>query len=68
MIGRSREFDDAAIGPVDNTECTAVLLEGLAAEVRRHGVVDGQLTRARVDSRVQTVTLELTIDRDRHAA
>lgn len=66
---QSYEFDDAILAPVDNTERTAVLLEGLAAEVRRHGVVDGQITRDRVDGlRFQKVTLELTIDRDRHAA
>lgn len=60
MQGRSHEFDALIANPPveDPTERTAVLLENLAAEVRRHGVVDGQLTRDRgvPGSRVQKVT------------
>lgn len=49
MIGYSNEFDAAItttdFDPTDHVERTAWLLERLAAEVRRFGVIDGNLER-----------------------
>lgn len=47
MQGRSEAFVAAIAAPVDHVERTAFLLEQMAVEVRRYGVVEGNLTRDR---------------------
>jgi hypothetical protein len=43
MQGVSPEFEAAVTAPVDNAEHYAQALERLARDVRRHGLVDGEL-------------------------
>lgn len=68
MIGRSQEFDALIAAPVDHVERTAYLLEQLAAEVRRFGVIAGSLNREREyapdgeATGVQKISLNMRID------
>jgi hypothetical protein len=72
MQGISEAFaaNVAATGfdPNDHVDRTAYLLEQLAAEVRRFGIIDGTLSREREADEggptgVQKVSLNLRIDR-----